>query len=243
MVELPFSRFTLKRSTSLDSIQTGLNNIISRMHFSQPLQRETDTSDDDGSIDAIHEDNLAIKDCQATSIPRRTIPPVLTTERHCDVTGDKRRRNGRIASEHFSKNYVQESKIQLSDDDPRKRSPRRCISYYDEYNKRESDRQKAREMAAYLIRAQKVKKEFSDGSKPTYNISPSKKSAKMMNRRSNIGAGTSPSKRTLPATTTTISTDTLSSKIRLHTTERSFPTSSQGISSIRCSRNRISPEN
>lgn len=242
MVELPFSRFTLKRSTSLDSIHSGLHNLISRMHFSQPLQRDTDTSDDDGSIDALHEDNTAIKDCQATSIPRRTMPPVLTTERHCDIVGDRSRRNGRISSKHFSNNHVQEGKIQLRDNDPRKRSPRRCISYYDEYSKRESDRQKAREMAAYLIRAQKVKKEFSDGSKPSYNISPSKKSAKMMNRRSN-NTGTSPSIRTLPATTTTISTDMMSSKIRLHTTERSFPTSSQGISSIRSSRNRMSPEN
>jgi hypothetical protein len=242
MVELPFSRFTLKRSTSLDSIQTGLNNLISRMHFSQPLQRETDTSDDECSIDAIHEDDTVKNDFEATSIPRQTITPVLTTERRSDIAGDKRRRNERISNERFSKNYVQEAKIQLSDDDHRKRSPRRCISYYDEYNKRESDRQKAREMAAYLIRAQKVKKEFSDGSKTSYNISPAKKSAKAMSRRSNNN-GSSPQKKTLPVTTPTIFPDAISSKIRLHTTTRSFPSSSQGISSTRSSRNRVSPEN
>ena len=242
MVDLLSSRFTLKRSTSLDSIQIGLNNLIAMMHLSQPLQRGTDSSEDDGSIDTIHEVDTVIKYSETNSIPRRTMGQVLMTERHCDVMGDKRRRSGRFSSEHFSKNYVQEVKIQLSKDDTQKRSPRRSISYSDDYNKRESDRQKAREMAASLVRAQKVKKEFSDGNKQSFNVSPKKKSVKKTNRRNN-NIGVSPPKKALPAATTTICPNILPSKIRLHTTERSLPSSPQKILPIRSSQNRVSPEN
>lgn len=246
MAEVPFSRFKLKRSASVDSIQTGLNNIISRMHFSQLLQRELDSLDDDCIIEDDCKIGSSIKDCVVTSNELCKTTPMSTADRNCNMTGNSRRRNERISSaglniQKFTNKQDQEINIQVTQEEPRKTSPRRCSSYYDEYSKRESDRQKAREMAANLIRAHKVKKEFSDGMKSSYNFSPAKKSGKKLNRRnSNTGAPTTKTKE--PAAATTLCSHNLASKIRLHTTAMAFPTSTQRISSSRTSRHRESQE-
>lgn len=241
MAEVPFSRFKLKRSRSVDSIQTGLNNIISRMHFSQLLQEDLNALDDDDNItDDNCKLNSSYKDIKATSTTRRKASIVLKTERNCSLIGDRRRRNERIFNV-ISQKQESENETPPTEKDLRKKSPRRCSSYYDEYSKRESDRQKAREVAANLIRAHNVKKEFSDGMKSSYSFSPTKKSGKVLNRR-NCKSGISPTKSPLPPATTSACHDNLVSKIRLHTTATSFPLLKHGMASSRSSRHQVSPE-
>jgi hypothetical protein len=246
MVDVPFSRFKLKRSASVDSIHTGLNNIISRMHFSQLLRRELDTLDDDCIIDDNFKIISTIKDWDVTSNVRRKTTPMLMTERNSSVIENNRRRNEKISNDglniqKFAYKQDQETKIQSTQEESRKKLPRRCSSYYDEYSKREIDRQKAREVAATLIRAHKVKKEFSDGMKSSCNFSPAKKLRKKLNRR-NSNTGVPPTTTPVPAAATTPCTNTLAPKIRLHTTTMAFATSAQRTSSIRTPRHRESQE-
>ena len=246
MGEVPFSHLKLKRSASVDSIQTGLNNIIARMQFSQLLQQELNDIEDDCIDGGNNKKDSSISDFDADSNLRRKTASVNKSERNCIVNGDRRRKNERISSEEFKMQnminiYEQDPEMHLNEKDSRKISPRRCSSYYDEYSKREGDRQKAREMAANLVRAQKVKKEFSDGMKSSYNFSPTKKSGKILNRR-NSNSAISPSKILLPVASTTSIPDTSAPKIRLHTTATSYPMPPQGISPTRSPRHRVLQE-
>jgi hypothetical protein len=245
MAELPFSRFKLKRSASVDSIQTGLNNLISRLHFSQLLQRGPDTlEDDDCIIDNTCKLSFSISDFNASSSAYYNTVSELSTERNCSLMGDRRHKDERISSD-FPNIQKQENKTRPSNEGSRKKLPRRCSSYYDEYSKRESDRQKAREVAASLIRAHKVKKEFSDGIKSSSYSSPTKSSRKKLQRRSSK-VGASPTKAPFTAATTTTTTATiypvgLAPKIRLHTTTTALSPLRNGISSSRTNLLHLSP--
>ena len=300
MVERPPSRFKLKRSTSVDSIQTGLNNLIARMHKSQLMQVDSLNDDYDLEDDTFFDVNR--KADPFSSLCMKKEPLFVSGQKSSNRIGNAMRNNVAIRNENLSKeeallkrsprrstshdsdhikyskeygqdnvnynftedtckrsprrstsydgDYIRYSKErkhadtnQQVTDEPRIRSPRRSTSYDEDHNKRVNDRKQAREIAANLVRANKVKKEFYDGNKSFNTISSGKKSAKILKRR-NTSAENNTTNLILPAATTpsTATFPVSSSKIRLHTTTTSIPTTTQGTFAARSARHQSQPE-
>jgi hypothetical protein len=199
------SRFTLKRSASVDTINTNTGNNVmessttfvdlvrSQLKRAASIKRAASFSrlytNSKASVNVTNHDNVTNyvehKDNDIAVGSFSEIDPATNTMKRLNSRRKspqkisitmKINRNLRIDNnvavetnekqsfDRISHEKIQKQSLQILDTDEFIKRPlqRRRSNYDDEFTKRENDRLKAREMAANLIRAQKLKKEFSE---------------------------------------------------------------------------------